>query len=527
MIEAFWNICLLHDISSRDQLLREAIRVIRTKQLLKLHDVASTMKDDPDSLFSFMKEKVGERELGHFPGDRDLFFKLFHAGERIDLLEYAMLTLQQDRVTGGVIVHPGIMERFIQMCLNNNFRSILIPEAEKFLRGLLETKIHRKAFAITLLTENYVLGLIFKTYFKGEANIRVLQGSIYQPLPLEDNFDAILTFPNLGVKLNQDHDFAFRESEGIASIHLLGLLREGGRMSATYPARMMFQSGTISDWRKEINKVSQVCSIHSLPDGILRPYTSVKVYQVDFGTSTKDVVLGQLSLKNDNLEIDKEITIHNDQFAQMYDWRIEVLLNEDQETLRLFQQAPTPKVKLREIAEYFRGKSVLKQDLRPGKIKVVNISNIENGEVNLEQLETIDEEERKIKRYEILPDDLIMTCRGTVFKLAVFPEAEGVYIASANIIVIRFRSKIISRFAKIFLESPTGEALVKSFMRGTTVINLNPSDVGELEIPLLSHNEQLDLITRYSSERERYKSVIREADERWERTKNQIYSELY
>jgi hypothetical protein len=111
--------------STRDQLLREAIRVIRTKQILKEVPSNRDISLEPDALFRWMKERVGERELGHSPGDRELFHKLYQTGQDMDLLEYALLTLQQDRITGGVVIHPGITARFIEMCDRHHYRSIL------------------------------------------------------------------------------------------------------------------------------------------------------------------------------------------------------------------------------------------------------------------------------------------------------------------------------------------------------------------------------------------------------------------
>lgn len=528
LIETFWNICLLHDITTRDQLLREAIRVKRMQQLLEQQQLANAaLTTEPEKLFQWMKERALERELGHFPGDRDLFYKLYHTGKDMDLLEYALLTIQQDRVTGGIVVHPGIVERFIDRCERRNGKNLLIAEAEKYIKGLVETKCYHRPWTITLLTENYIIGRLFKTYFESCSNIHVVQGSIYQPLPLDRQFDAILAMPNFGMKMNDD-DVALRESEGAAASNLLPLLQDGGRLSMTFPARMLFQSGALASWRKQMNEQAPVQSIYSLPDGLFRPYTSVKTYQVDFGKApVEEVILGRLHLEKSKLVVDREISIHPDPFRQLDHWRIELLLDEDQDTLRSFQQAAIPKVKLRDVAEIFRGKSVLKQDLRPGKIKVLNISNLDDGEVILDQLETIDEEERKVKRYEILPGDLVMTCRGTVNKLAVFPEIQGMVIASANIIVIRFKSAIRSHFAKMFLESPVGTALIQSFQRGTTVMNLNPADVAEMELPLLPEEKQLELIQRYLQEKERYKEVVREAANRWEQVKNQLYEQLY
>ncbi|CAM4018215.1 restriction endonuclease subunit S [Cohnella lubricantis] len=529
LIETFWNICLLHDISSRDQLLREAVRVVQTRKTLELQGSMHEAALEPEKLFQMMKQHIGERELGHFPGDRDLFYRLYQVGKDIDLLDYALQTLQQDRVTGGIIVHSGIMTRFIEMCERNDYCNLLIAETEKYLRGLVETQIYKQSsFIITLLTESYIIAKLLKIYFEAYPNVQVIQGSIYQPLPLTEKFDAILTIPNFGLKLDESEEATIRDSEGVAVNHLLPLLQDAGRISVTFPARMMFQSGSIAKWREQTNELYPVQSIHVLPDGIFRPYTSVKTYQVELRVSPSDeVILGRLVLQKTSLVADREIAVNSAALAQLDNWRIDMLLDEDQDTLRSFQQAPIPKVKLRDIADIFRGKSILKQDLKAGNIKVLNISNLEDGEVRMEQLETIDEEVRKVKRYEILPGDLVMTCRGTVNKLAVFPETEGTVIASANIIVIRFKSSILSGFAKIFLESPVGTALIQSFQRGTTVMNLNPSDVGEIELPLLPQDEQLVRINRYNEENERYKTAIREATARWEQVKNKIYSELY
>lgn len=528
LIETFWNICLLHDIGTRDQLLREAVRVVQTRKSLELQGAVHASILESEMLFQWMKQHAGEREFGHFPGDRDLFYRLYQVGKDMDLLDYAVQTIQQDRITGGIVVHTSIVSRFDEMCERNLYRTLLIAEAEKYLRGLAETRLYKQSFTITLLTESYIIAKLLRTYFEAYPNVQIIQGSIYQPLPLQEKFDAILTIPNFGLKMDDVEDATIRDSEGVAVNYLLPLLRDTGRISVTFPPRMMFQSGVIAKWRELTNESYPVQSVHMLPDGLFRPYTSVKTYQIEFGKSPlEQVLIGRLRLQKMSLEPEREVSIHAEAFAQLENWRIDMLLDEDQDTLRSFQQAPVPKVKLRDVADIFRGKSVLKQDLRAGNIRVLNISNIEDGEVKLDQLETIDEEERKVKRYEILPGDLVMACRGTVNKLAIFPETDGTVIASANIIVIRFKASIISGFAKIFLESPVGTTLIQNFQRGTTVMNLNPSDVGGIELPLLPHAEQVNRVNRYNEEKERFKHAIREATDRWDQVKNKLYSELY
>jgi restriction endonuclease S subunit len=183
-------------------------------------------------------------------------------------------------------------------------------------------------------------------------------------------------------------------------------------------------------------------------------------------------------------------------------------------------------MKLKDIAEVFRGKSILKKDTSLGNVAVLNISNIENGEIDYRDLDTINEEERKIKRYELMTDDVVLSCRGTAVKSAVFTKQDKIIIASANLIVIRPKIKVKGEFIKIFLESPVGLALIKSFQRGTTVMNINHSDIKEMEIPLLPIAKQEVIIQQYQIEFEAYKETIKKAENRWSNIKDGLYDEL-
>ncbi len=528
-LERFWNMCLLHDITSRDQLLREALRVVKTKLTIEKASVnQEEMTSDPERLFRWMKERFGDRELGHFPGDRELFYQLYHTGKDLDLLDYAHETIKNDRVTGTLLVHASLLEHYLEMVKTNQYHSLLITEAEKFLPGLHLIEKLPAVESITLLTENYVIGALLKTHFEANPTVRVMQGSIYLSLPLDQEYDSVLSVPHFGLKRDDQEQQPLREMEGVAVTHLLSLLKDGGTLRAVLPAKLMFQSGEVGNWRGRVNAEAPVRSIHVLPDGMFRPYTSVKTYQIDFQKGETDPVrIVQLRLENDRLLRDKEVEISRESFDSLEDWRVDLLLDEKKDILQQFQATKIPKIKLKEVADIFRGKSILKQDVKPGRIRVLNISNLEGGEVQLGQLDTIDEEERKVKRYEILPGDLVMTCRGTVTKLAVFPEYHEFVIASANILVIRFHRLIHSYYAKIFLESPVGMSLIQSYQRGTTVMNLNPSDIAELELPLLEEAKQLDLVNRYKREKEAYVNSIRAATNRWKQEKEQIYRELY
>ncbi len=178
------------------------------------------------------------------------------------------------------------------------------------------------------------------------------------------------------------------------------------------------------------------------------------------------------------------------------------------------------------MAEVFRGKSILKKDTTIGEIAVLNISNIENGEILYDDMETIHEDERKIKRYELQSGDVVLSCRGTAIKTAIFSQQERLTIASANIVVIRPNKDVLSAYIKMFFESPTGLVMIKSFQRGTTVMNINHTDIMEMEIPLLPMTRQKAITSEYDCELASYKKQIADAEQRLTETKDKLFGEM-
>lgn len=156
----------------------------------------------------------------------------------------------------------------------------------------------------------------------------------------------------------------------------------------------------------------------------------------------------------------------------------------------------------------------------------LNISNIKNGEIDYRDMDTIAEEERKVKRYELMTGDVVLACRGTAIKSAVFSQQDKIIIASANLIVIRANEKVKGELIKFFLESPLGIARIKSFQRGTKIMNINYADIMEMEIPLIPISKQEEIIKQYNEELKIYQESIKNAESRWSNIKNNVYQQL-
>ena len=136
-------------ISSREQLLGEMIRVKMTSKALKEQP---KIKQDKEKLFQLMK-KTTEEELGFFPADRDDFFDIFAALEEIDLIQFTLEIYKNDRM--GVIIAPQYLTCYIKEQVQKiNPNSVLIPEAEKHLAGLKDLATSFTDKSITLTTQH-------------------------------------------------------------------------------------------------------------------------------------------------------------------------------------------------------------------------------------------------------------------------------------------------------------------------------------------------------------------------------------
>lgn len=522
-IDLALNTLYQRQISSREQLLNEMLRVKMT--LKKLED-NSNITEDKENLFQFMK-KTTEDELGFFPADRDDFLDIFEALKDIDLIDYTLEIYKNDRM--GAVISPVYLSNYISEKIRKlQPQKILITEAEKHLSGLREIIKQTANSELTLTTQLKPMNLLLKLAFSDYQNVIIHFESIYTECLQDEKFDYIYSLPTFGYKPDEmGRKFITRDSDGVAIENMLGHLNDHGRLDIIIPAKITFASMGYEKLRTYITENYNVQSIYILPEGTFRPATAIKTYFFSITTNPQpNIEFGTLELNKGILDIIDKKEITTEEFLSHEDWRIEILLSDDNENIQRFKSSTLKKVKLKEVAEVFRGKSILKKDTTLGSISVLNISSIENGEINYLGMDTIEEEERKIKRYELSNGDVVLSCRGTAIKSAVFETQNKTIIASSNLIVIRPNEKVIGEYIKIFFESPIGLAIIKSFQRGTSIMNINHSDIMEMEIPLIPISEQQEMIDKYKNELSIYKKTISQAESRWTKTKNSLYSKL-
>ena len=523
-LESFVQLLYIRGMVEREQILLEAVRAVRTCQSLhNRQEAISDTAEGKENLFAEMQTVSAADDMGHFPGDREFFYNLCTAACELDLIELLLKSGRNDR--SGMLA-PAYLVEYLAGEITNATSRVLLAEAEKFAEGLQKVIVNNPNVEFTLTTEKKVLYLLLQTAFSQSHNVRVLHQSIYRELLYKDRYDVLITLPVFGGRTSPDESgkTISRDSECIAVENLIRHLGERGRLLAVLPAKVTFAGGPVQEFRQWIMTDYHLAAMTALPEGILRPYAAIKTYLMAFDAkATSGVTVGKIVEENGKLTVKQKHWVSDAEFGSHEDWRPEIYLAEDNEAIQQFKASRLEKVKLKDVSEIFRGKSVLKDDLQPGKIKVLNISNMDEGELVFENMDTIQEEIRKVKRYQLEAGDILLTCRGTSNKVVLFPETEHVVIASANIIVLRIKEKIAPQYLKIFLDSPVGQLLIKSFQRGTTIMNINPNDIGEMEIPLLPMDKQETLARQYLNGQERYRREKAVLEQRWETERSELY----
>lgn len=229
----------------------------------------------------------------------------------------------------------------------------------------------------------------------------------------------------------------------------------------------------------------------------------------------------------EELILEEEELLFEDEFYDLGNWNIDLAFSkEEDDELRAYYQSSAKKARLKDVATVFRGKAIQgKSD--SGNIAVINISNITETGIDYKSLDLMEDEERKVARYALDEDDVLVTSRGTTIKTAVFEAQNRTCIPSANINVIRPKKGMRGAFLKLFLESPVGLKMLKGLQRGTTVVNINYKDLEDLEVPYPPLAEQDALIDEYNEGLKFYTETLAAAETAWKGVQASIQSRLY
>lgn len=425
---------------------------------------------------------------------------------------------------------PQVAQAFVENICANRLaarpKTVLVAEAEKFVPNL-QTMIDGcidSTFVLT--TQNKVYARVLENVFETYDNVEVVASDIYHYDFTDSRFDLILACPNFGGRmLSKDTSFMCREFEMVALENLLLHLNDGGRLAILLPGRVAFASGKVGDFRQFVQSTYTIKELSELPEGILS-YCGLKVYLLDIANNRPnddtDIVVRRYTSSKEprrgsvtSLEMAADAVVALSELEGQGNWNIEQIFAQQDEAYQNYKRSDLRKATLGNVAEIFRGRAITKK-ASFGNIRVVNISNIGDDEIDYARLEYLQEEERKVANYLLQEGDVLLSARGTVMRSAVFQDRGYPCIASSNLIVIRPDAKRLdSTYLKIFLDSPIGNTLISSAQQGTIVINISYRDLSGLEIPVPPLETQKAVAKEYLEELALYKKNTAAAANRW------------
>lgn len=501
-------------------------RVVMTKKVLSGQD------GDSDTVYRTMQEVSAN--LPRFPGDADLFYTIYNALSPLD--ERGILSFINIANDGRELFAPDVLIEKFSEHIESGITTVLITECEQYGPSLLDMIESNPKIQFTLTSRQAVKAELLSVVYEGIKNVKLVAADIYSYGFTTERYDLIISIPIFGGRaLVSGEDFISREPDLIAVQNLLYHINIDGNLVMVLPAKITFGGGSAASLREYIENNYKIKEISALPAGLFTPYTSIRTYLFVFSTGrTDDVVLRQYESDKPirktspckKLVVKNEILLFSDEFADLNCWNIDMAFSEEDEDIKAFSASPVKKLRLKDAATVFRGKAVNAKS-ENGNVAVINISNITDTGIDYENLDQIEEEERKVSRYILEDGDVLVTARGTTVKIAVFEKQPMICIPSANINVIRPKEMLRGAYLKLFLESPVGIKMLQSLQRGTVVVNINYKDIIELEVPVLPLEAQDALIEEYNAGLKFYKDTIAAAEEGWRGVQHEIQSKLF
>jgi len=134
------------------------------------------------------------------------------------------------------------------------------------------------------------------------------------------------------------------------------------------------------------------------------------------------------------------------------------------------------------------GRSVAAKNKGDVRVRVINIGDLDEttGLVDESDLKTVFvDTPRKIQRYLVQPGDVLVACKGTTSKAAVYTGNGNLTVISSNIISIRPGADINPVFLWVYLMSFKGQQAMLARERGTYIRALTVSDITGIKTPFV------------------------------------------
>lgn len=415
------------------------------------------------------------------------------------------------------------------------------------------------------------IGQLINFLITGEKD-RIVQGnSLTEPKFLIDNelkkFDVSISDPPFMMKIDKDiikNDIYNRfqygvsqdmntNSDWIVVNHILSTLNEGGKGAVLLPIGALFRGGAEERIRKSIISEDLIEAVVRIPSSVLS-YTNIitcwiilnknkeanrknKIQFIDLTDFVESRDRRNYTISEDgiNAAVESYRKFEENEISFILD---KEKLQEKQYDLNAFEYIKSEKimesidhidmVEFSSIAQIRRGVQVNKgklDALNTGSRRthyLISIGNIINGKIVVNESDKIQIENKWEGVYEVKKGDVLITSKGTQFKVAIV-EKDIKAIVSANLFIVRTYDDIyLPEILKYYLESELGQSLIQGIIKGTAIKSIAHKDIEKFLVPKIDIKLQRKIAEKIKQSQDNYNDRIRKAQEIYNEEQNDI-----
>lgn len=371
--------------------------------------------------------------------------------------------------------------------------------------------------------------------------------------PIENKFDVVIT--NMPFSQNTEsynfYDIPMAGSKNGDSIciqHCLKSCVNGGRLAIVVPEGFLFDK-KYKKTREFILKISNIRSIVSLPPGVFLPYNNIKtdiLFLDNINKNKNNKYYWYFEVKNDGFTLNnhrEKIDGNND--LEVIISERESLYSAEKQLIKLginkinipdvinndfnlvgskylftsIRESKYPMKKLGDLVDLLRGpfgSSIKKSVCVESGYKLYEQQNIINNNFNIGRYYLTEEKFSELKKFEIQENDILITCAGTLGKIAIVPKKFEKGIINSVLMRLRIIDGLLPKYLKIVLESEAMQAEMIKQSIGAAIKNMRPGkELKNIPIPVPSIGIQKRIIADIAAienDKKEYEKKIKETD---------------
>lgn len=159
------------------------------------------------------------------------------------------------------------------------------------------------------------------------------------------------------------------------------------------------------------------------------------------------------------------------------------------------------------------GSSLTKSMYSASGYRVYGQQQVIPGDFSVGDYYISEEQFAEMSRYQVRPNDVLISVMGTIGRSAVVPQDAEAGIINPRLVLYRVIERLICpKYLQTFLNNPTSQRYFSLAAQGTTMEGLNMGSIGELHVALPPLHEQQEILQFVQSEGAKLDALSVESD---------------